>query len=851
MAWTELRRALQLVLETPEAGREALIGELAGGREGFERELRDLIDRDAGAGGFLDRSTAADPYTPFGVVPAPGARIGSYELVQPLGAGGMGSVWVARQHNPTRRVALKMLAVAPWSKSKRWRFEYEAGVLASLQHPRIAQIYESGVEPGGGGELLWFAMELVEGARDILRWADEQRAGRAQRLAKFAELCAAVEYGHRRGVIHRDLKPANILVDRDGHLKLIDFGVARALAGSEATPSLRTQTGEIVGTLQYMAPEQLGGRPEEIDVRCDVYALGVVLYRLLCGAPPFDFGRAGLVEVARAVLVAEPRRPSGLDPGLAGDMESILLKALEKTPQRRYGSVAELVDDLRRSQSHEPVRARPPTAAYRLRKFVRRNRAGVAIALVALLGLSIAVGGVTVGLFRARDGERSARLAGEEADRQARNAKHQEALALEQGQIATLEAARSREVLELFEGLFAGVDDTVDGREIKVADLLDAAVLRFDRSSALDPDTELVLRAVLGKMYTRLKLYARGRVELERAIAVFPATRQRPVDRARELESRANLGRCLALLGEAERGERLMREAQAEVERSALAAAVEGVAIPLLEHMHDQGAFDELRERAESLRAFAARTGRAELEALAAEYLALALAGLGCFEEAVPLHQELWRRNARLYGERHWRTLDSLVTWSFAEQRAEHLDQASRLLDLAIPLLFEVRGPQHEMTLSVLNNWALLPAARGDGSATVERLRELLEVYDSLESPPASGVMTVLNNLGNALVGLERFEQAEPILRRGAELGSQGLLAGSLKGCQMRFNHGVCLAALLRWSEAEPILLDSFECLEASLPPGHDVVVSAARTIAECYGRNGHPAEAGFWLRRD
>ncbi|MBL8737847.1 MAG: serine/threonine protein kinase, partial [Planctomycetes bacterium] len=297
-------------LSAPE--REVRLAELARGDAGLAQRVGELLRLDASAGTFLERAPAPS------FAAAAGRRLGRFRLVRPLGSGGMGMVWEVEQDEPARTVAIKLLPKAQRSAVASWRFAHEAQVLASLNHPGIATFFEAGSEPDGDAEVAWFAMERVPGARDVLTYVRAAGLSRDQRLQLFLRLCDAVAYGHRHGVVHRDLKPGNVLVAADGTLKLIDFGIARATAANEleAPP---TRTGELVGTLHWMAPEQLRG-DRTIGPACDVYGLGVLLYHLLTGEPPFALAGQALSEVARIVLEDEPTPPRRFAPDLPQDL---------------------------------------------------------------------------------------------------------------------------------------------------------------------------------------------------------------------------------------------------------------------------------------------------------------------------------------------------------------------------------------------------------------------------------------------------------------------------------------------------------------------------------------------------
>ncbi|MHC4447401.1 MAG: protein kinase domain-containing protein [Planctomycetota bacterium] len=312
-------------------------------------------------------------------------RIGQYRVRRIIASGGMGTVYEAMQEQPRRRVALKVMKAGIASKSALRRFEYESQILARLRHPGIAQVFEAGTHDDGGGGVPYFAMEYIPNARPITEYAVDSLLSTRQRLKLIVEVCDAVHHGHQKGIIHRDLKPANILVDSSGRPRIIDFGVARATDSDLAVTTLQTDIGQLIGTLQYMSPEQCDADPEGLDIRSDIYALGVVLYELLCGAPPYDITRVSVLEMARVIREEVPARPSTMDRMLRGDVETIALKALEKDRSRRYQSAADLGQDIERYLNDEPIQARPPSATYLVRKLVARNRALV----LAVLGVPI------------------------------------------------------------------------------------------------------------------------------------------------------------------------------------------------------------------------------------------------------------------------------------------------------------------------------------------------------------------------------------------------------------------------------------------------------------------------------
>ncbi|MEM7247968.1 MAG: protein kinase [Acidobacteriota bacterium] len=315
--------------------------------------------------------------------------IGPYRLHRVLGEGGMGTVYEAEQERPRRRVALKLLQGRLGSEAACRRFEREAEFLGQLGHPGIAQVFESGLHRDvHGGSIPWIAMELVEG-RTIREHADADRLDRRERIGLILQACEAVSHAHARGIVHRDLKPDNILVDESGRVRVLDFGIARAMNEPDDATTRLTMVGDVVGTLSYMSPEQACGRSDDVDERSDVYSLGVVAYELLSGHLPHDLRDLPLADALGHIRDLEADSLGATGGAEAGDLDVIVAKALEKDSDRRYASVADLAADLRRYLRHEPIEARAPSATYRFKRLVRRHRM-LALALLGVFATLVA-----------------------------------------------------------------------------------------------------------------------------------------------------------------------------------------------------------------------------------------------------------------------------------------------------------------------------------------------------------------------------------------------------------------------------------------------------------------------------
>lgn len=432
-------------LEKAASERAAFLAAATAGQPRLRAAVEALLHANDAEDNLLDQppvpSALVDPdphsVTVTGIVEgarAPGVSIANrYELLQKIGEGGMGEVWVAKQLEPIKRkVALKLIKKGMDSKAVLARFEHERHALALMDHPNIARVHDGGITPEGQS---FFVMELVDGL-PLNRFCDEAKLTPRERLELFVPICKAVQHAHQKGIVHRDLKPANILItviDGKGVPKIIDFGVAKATFGRLTDESQFTQFGSVVGTLEYMAPEQAGFAGVDIDTRADIYSLGVILYELLTGLKPIDAKRlksTALLEMIRVIKEEEPDKPSTrfstdasmrtlaalrqTDPTrlmamLRGELDWVVMKCLEKRRDRRYETASGLARDIQRYLAHEPVEARPPSAAYRFSKFLQRNKGPVIATGLVVAALLAGIVGTTLGLIEAKKQEGIAR----------------------------------------------------------------------------------------------------------------------------------------------------------------------------------------------------------------------------------------------------------------------------------------------------------------------------------------------------------------------------------------------------------------------------------------------------------
>jgi tetratricopeptide (TPR) repeat protein len=400
--WDRIQALFQQAKDLSPNERAHLLDRECEGQPEIRAEVESLLSHHDVARGAPDEAPTVPRRHAADDTVGPDARVGQtiaqYRIRRVIMRGGMGTVYEAIQDKPHRKVALKLMRAGIVSKAALRRFEFESQIASRLRHPAIAQVYDAGTHDEGGGPVPYFVMEYVVGARAITEYAKARDLDVRARLELFVRVCRAVEHAHQKGIIHRDLKPDNILIDSAGDPKIIDFGVARSTDSDVFLSTDMSIAGQLIGTLQYMSPEQCGGDPEELDTRADVYALGMVLYELMCGSLPYHVSKVAVDEAMRVIRQQSPPRLSSFSRVLRGDLETIAQKALEKEKARRYRSASDLGDELQRFLDGEPITARPASVVYQLRMMAKRHRAVFGSAAAVVAGIVIALGGTIWGL---------------------------------------------------------------------------------------------------------------------------------------------------------------------------------------------------------------------------------------------------------------------------------------------------------------------------------------------------------------------------------------------------------------------------------------------------------------------
>jgi serine/threonine protein kinase/tetratricopeptide (TPR) repeat protein len=837
-------------VELDEPARSAWLMEACGDDASLRAEVEALLRRDATAAA-VDRPVAGAVHlaalAPATMASSLGdssheisagipAQIGPFEVLGVLGRGGMGTVYRVRQRRPDRIVALKVMSGGWWSPALLRRFEFEVQFQARLQHPGIAQVYESGTAEVGGVAMPYFAMELVEGPR-LTDFAAQRRLGLRERIELLAQVCDAVHHAHQRGVIHRDLKPGNIVVTASGQPKVLDFGVARVMDGDEApATTAHTQTGELLGTRPYMSPEQVTGRSDEIDTRTDVYSLGVIAFELLSGRPPLEMP-ASVPAAVRRICEDEPPRLGTIARALRGDLETIVAKALEKAREQRYASVADFAADLRRYLNHEPIFARPASVTDQLVKFARRNRALVGGAALTAGALVLGIFGTTYGLLRARS-ERDAAVAARESEHEARR-------------VAERQASIAQAVNELLLRMFDSADPLGDSgestSELTVRALLERESARLDSALHDHPLVEASVRNTIGIAFKNLAQYDEAERHLRRALELFE--RFADSDPAHVARAERELGSLLVYRGDAQEGicyfERgLAREREISGPASLTTATAEArLAWSYVETGEVAQAEILLRRAMQSLEA-----GEPEqtCEALVGVYNNIARIHRfrGQNDDALTWYDEAAALLRARHGEFHPTMAAIYCNTGLIYAERKEFDEAERRYALAMRLREKAYGPDHPRVADIHANIAVLMAERGRPDEAIEHQQRALRIQEAALSPDHPDCLLARANLAAFLREAGHFEEA---VQRWRDLVDT--YARVYGPSHWRVDYGQCaLARALidcgRIEEAESIAPAAWERLVTKRPPPNPHTQTAAQILIRLYEGTGRMAEA-------
>lgn len=810
-------------------------------------------------------------------------QLGPYRLLKAIGTGGMGRVYLAQRSDGAfdREMALKVVKRGMDSDQVLTRFRREQQILARLEHPNIAQLLDAGVSDSGR---LYFVMEYVDG-QPIHQYCDDQRLSIDQRLALFGQVCGAVQHAHHALIVHRDLKPSNILVSSRGQVKLLDFGIAKLLGAPDGDPL--TRTGEAVLTPDYAAPEQIKQQP--ITTAVDVYALGVLLFELLSGTRPFETEADN--DLRERQLNTDPLPPSRvisralsgrsqeidtqlletsrqltakqLERRLKGDLDNICLKALQRDPGHRYRSVDQLNEDIGRYQKGLPINARPHSLGYRTGRFLKRHAFGSAATLAVLIALASLVVFYTQRVAQERDS-------------------------------AVAEQQKTQEVVDFVTGMFARADPAnAMGEAVTVGTVLDTAVTELDTTLLDRPAVRGRLLAMLGELK-----YALGRADQAESIlrealsAQLTAHGENHLDTATIKlllafvhQNRGELAAAGTLLNESEAIRRLLLpaadpemveivSAQAELkEFEGNYGAAEALYLDALKRarLSQPPSSSHVASMATKLAGLLRTVGRnTEAEPLLDEALTIfaqiypdghpdvssaqrQLAGLmrdtGRFDEAKPLYEQLIRDRERMLGPTHLEVANSYNSYSQLLDDMGETEAAMQAQQKMIDLVREHQGDPHPSLAAAYNNMAFLKRNLDDLEGAVHFFERSAQQQEQLGLDPNHINRSFpMGGKAVALIDMDRFSEAEPLLREALRIRELALPAQHRRVLELRLDLGKVLTALGQFEEAEAILEAVFTELEGNTEQ-IDKRQNAARHLVTLYKAMDIPRQSEFYSR--
>lgn len=730
-------------------------------------QVEALLDVHGRLGSFLDTppvspplqsSDGPDPDATLqlaSISEKPGSMIGRYKIIQEIGEGGFGTVFMAEQERPVRRVvALKIIKLGMDTRQVIARFEAERQALALMDHPNIARVLDAGATETGRP---YFVMELVRGV-SITEYCNENKLTVNQRLELFLRVCNAIQHAHQKGVIHRDLKPSNVLVTPQDGLpvpKVIDFGIAKATSQRLTEKTLFTEMRQFIGTPEYMSPDQAQINGLDVDTRTDVYSLGVLLYELLTGTTPFDgkkLRKMSYEEIRRTIREVEPPRPSarvrvgtanegfqcGLEPSalaraLQGDLDWIVMQAMAKDRTRRYATAKGLADDIERSLAREPVSAGPPGAVYKSRKFIQRHRIGVVVGV--LVGLVIVVGFslATVGLISANRSRAEMRVERDAADTARTEAEAARINEQEQRKIAEASAAEARRQAVKSETLNTFLQDMLRsvgpsralGREVSVRYILDETARKIDEGALADqPEVEASLRLTLGETYEALGVNRSAEAHLQRAVELLGQIFGG--DHTKTLRAKRTLARVLRSLGRYDSALALLQKT-VEVQRRVL--------------------------------------GEDDPETLATlSELGQTLAGSGQYDKAEPMLRRVLDDRRRVLGADHADTLESMCALGMACRASGATDEAELLLQQALARSQRAFGDEHPCTIRVMSDLGRLVEDKHQYNDAEALYRHVYEVDRKILGVDHPHTVLAMNDLLRVLRKAGKTQAIRPLV---------------------------------------------------------------------------------------
>jgi len=746
-------------------------------------------------------------------------NIGKFRIVAKIGQGGMGTVYEATQENPNRRIALKVLPIGLTTATLRQRLRREAQVLGQLQHPGIAQIYEAGFIDSDSSHMPsqpFIAMELVKG-KSLDEFVIDNKLALESRLELIARVCDALSHAHLRGIVHRDLKPSNILVEETGQPRILDFGVARVTDADIQNVTLQTEIGQLIGTLSYMSPEQTAGDSALIDVRSDVYSLGVILYEVLAGQQPFSFSNLAIHEAVQRINNDEPTTLGALSSNFRGDVETIVQKAMEKDRDRRYSSAELMAADLRRYLRHEPIEARPATLVYHVKKFAVRNKVLVGGMVTTLLALSAGLIGSLYFLKEART--RQTELQGV-VNFQARMLTNVSAEEMGQQLIAEIRSgtlrlsetddAFSDEDLAEYNALLSRLDATGIASRILDTSILSHAVTAVEQEFSEQPLVQADLCSSLGTVYNVLGLYEQANTQFKKSLHI--RTQHLGPEHEKSLIALRDSAAMYALLGDYTEAERLFSSAQEKMTK-------------VLGDHHPETLKTLLR-------------------------LGDSYENMTRLEDAKRVFEQARDLTTTHLGDTHHLSLRAAESLGNLYRVTSKLEEAKKLLQEVLAAREALQGSMHKDTIQVRKHLAFVLQLQKSYEEAEPMLISVLEASKVLHGENHPNTLSAAHSLGNIYVHMHRYEQAEPIIRD--TLDRRSRLLGVEHPATIRSIN--TLAHLLlrtdRRDDAIPLLMQSLDAARRTLGTHHNTTMVTTLNLATATLEAGNFQDAVEYARR-
>jgi serine/threonine-protein kinase len=818
--WAHIKAVFADAMEHSGDDRQRYLDAACADDSALRSEVESLLHSHDRAGDFID-TPAVVAGGVFAEHPLAGRMFGHYRLERELGRGGMGTVFLGVRADAEYRkqVAIKIIKRGMDTDEIVARFRRERQTLATLDHPNIARLLDGGTTPEG---LPYFVMEFVEG-QPLDDYCAAHSLATDDRLRLFRIVCGAVQYAHRNLVVHRDLKPDNILVTQDGAPKLLDFGIAKLL-GAEAEPGAPAQTrpADRLLTLDYASPEQLRGEP--VSTAADVFSLGVMLYELLAGQHPFRRPGRSAYSVETAICEEDPAAPSAvvadarLRRRLGGDLDTIVMTAISKEPERRYGSALELDEDIRRHLEGLPVVARGAAFLYRASKFMRRHRAAVAAGVLTAASLIAGLVGVAW----------QARVAQGERDR------------------ARLEANKAERVSAVLQQMLRAPDPSVGSREITVAQVLDEASRRAAIELKDQPEVRGSVRAAIGNTFYSLGLYDRAAQELEEALTV---ARQSYGDHHQDtVHARVSLASVRMEQGQLDESEREYRaallalEALQMTESDDRAAAINGLGMVAAQRGQTEVAVAHYREALAMRRRLHGDNDMSVAEIL--NNLAVQAQGRADLAEAESLYRDVLRIVATLRGEQDPGYATALSNLAGVLHSQGKLDEAGALYERTLARRLTTLGVDHPDVTFTQFNYSDLLLQRGEYERAITLAESIVARRGKTLPERHPIVPAAMVTIGRARMALGDTAAAEQTLRGALALRRQILPPGHWLTANTESVLGECLLVNGRLSEAEKLLTASYERLLADRGPSHERTREARARLARLYRESGRADRA-------